>query len=383
VARFAIDVTACWRPQRVGMLTVAVELTRALVTNRGDDQYTLLCSRERPAGLDDLDCEAVLSPYRHEVALKTRWLPAIETQLGCDAILYPYWPSPPRRKRDAPPAAVFVHDLAFKLRPREVPWQQRAYLGAVLGRSLRNAAAILVPSEATRRDLIRLYRIAGLEAKIAIIPEGVTTGTAAAPLPAVVEPGFILAVGTIEPRKNYPRLLAAYRRLRQESVPVIVGERAGVPQLVIAGRPGWAYGDTLERIKAEPGVRYLGHVDDKTLTALYESAAVLAFPSLYEGFGLPLLEAMAHGVPAVVANAGALPELADGAAVLVNPEDVSSIASGLERVLADASLREELAATGKRRAANFTWERAAATTRDVLRRIAAPAAQAPAGRTIS
>jgi glycosyltransferase involved in cell wall biosynthesis len=369
--RFAIDVTACWRPQRVGMLTVAVELTKALVAGRGDDQFTLLCSRERPAGLEDLDCEAVLSPYRHEVALKTRWLPTVEAQVGCDAILYPYWPSPPLRRRDAPPAAVFVHDLAFKLRPREVPWQQRAYLGALLGRSLRNAAAVLVPSEATRRDLIGCYNVAGLESKIATVPEGVRPDGPAAPLPTGLEPGFILAVGSIEPRKNYPRLLAAYRRLRRESLPVIIGGRPGVPELVIAGRPGWAYGDTLERIKAEPGVRYLGHVDDATLSALYQSAVVLAFPSLYEGFGLPLIEAMAHGVPAVVGNAGALPELADGAAVLVDPDDVASIAAGLERVLADASLRHKLSAEGRRHAAGFTWERAATITHGVLGRIAA------------
>jgi glycosyltransferase involved in cell wall biosynthesis len=380
VVRFAIDVTACWRPRRVGMLTVAVELTRALVANRGEDEFTLLCSRERPPALEGLDCEAVFSPYRHEVALKTRWLPTVEAQLGCDAILYPYWPSPPWRRRDAPPAAVFVHDLAFRLRPLEVPWQQRAYLRALLGRSLRSAAAVLVPSEATRRDLMNHYTIAGLESKVSIIPEGVAAQGPPAPLPVGLEPGFILAVGTVEPRKNYPRLLSAYRRLRSESVPIIIGDQLGVPQLVIAGRPGWAYGDALARIKAEPGVRYLGHVDDATLTALYRSAAVLAFPSLYEGFGLPLLEAMAHGVPAVVGNAGALPELADGAAVLVDPEDVASIATGLERLLADRALREKLGAEGKRRAAEFTWERAAAATRAALGRIAA---QTPAGRTIS
>src|SRR6267378_7831812 len=89
VGRFAIDVTACWRPRRVGMLTVAVELSKALVARKGRDEFTLLCSRERPAGLEDLDCEAVLSPYRHELALKTRWLPAIEPELEAHAILYP------------------------------------------------------------------------------------------------------------------------------------------------------------------------------------------------------------------------------------------------------------------------------------------------------
>src|SRR6516225_6155603 len=125
MGRFAVDVTACWRPQRVGMLTVAIELTRALVKLGSRDRFALLCSRERPASLIDLDCDAFFSPYRHELALKSRWLPAIEPLLESDAILYPYWPSPPFRRRGAPPAVIFVHDLAFRLMPREVPWQQR------------------------------------------------------------------------------------------------------------------------------------------------------------------------------------------------------------------------------------------------------------------
>jgi glycosyltransferase involved in cell wall biosynthesis len=345
----------------VGMLTVAVELARALVSSRNGDQFTLLCSRERPPALTDLECEAVLAPYRHEVLLKARWLPMIEPQLGCQAILYPYWPSPPRRRRGAPPAAIFVHDLAFRLRPAEVPWQQRAYFGTILGSALRQAAAVLVPSKTTRRDLLAAYPVPGLEERVTVVPEGLSAPAAAGPLPDGIEPGFILAVGTVEPRKNYPRLLAAYRHLRS---------RLETPPLVIAGRPGWAYGDTLQRIGAEPGVRYLGHVDEATLSALYRSAGVLAFPSLYEGFGLPLLEAMAQGVPSVVSAIGALPELADGAAVLVDPEDVSSIEGGLERLLGDSALRKKLADEGRRRAAGYTWARAAALTHDVLARVA-------------
>jgi glycosyltransferase involved in cell wall biosynthesis len=369
--RFAIDVTACWRPQRVGMTTVAIELSKAMVSHRGKDDIVLLCSRERPAALVDLECEAVLSPYRHEVNLKARWLPAIEPQLEADAILYPYWPSPPFRRHEAPPAVIFVHDLAFKLRPQEVPWQQRAYMGTVLGPALRKAAAVLVPSESTRRDLLDLYRISGLESKVDVMAEGLPPAVAAGPLPDGLEPGFILAVGTVEPRKNYPRLLAAFRQMRERhgSPPFIINGRPGVPQLVIAGRPGWAYGDTLERIAAEPGVRYLGHVDEPTLTALYESASVLAFPSLYEGFGLPLLEAMSRGVPAVVGAAGALPELALGAAIAVKPDDVDAIAGALERLLSDAQLRQTLGDEGRRRAADFTWDRAAEQTLAVLRRI--------------
>src|SRR5207245_5517790 len=191
------------------------------------------------------------------------------------------------------------------------------YFRAVLASGLRNAAAVLVPSESTRHDLLQWYRIPGLEQKVEVIPEGPPPVVTPGPLPDGVEPGFILAVGTVEPRKNYPRLLAAYRQLRgrQGALPFIINGRPGVPQLVIAGRAGWAYGDTLQRIAAEPGVRYLGHVDEPTLAALYASASVLAFPSLYMGFVLPLLEAMGHGVPAVVGATGALPELAVGSAL--------------------------------------------------------------------
>jgi glycosyltransferase involved in cell wall biosynthesis len=245
-------------------------------------------------------------------------------------------------------------------------------MGAVLGPALRHAAAVLVPSESTRRDLLEAYTVPGLESRATVVSEGFTAPVPAGRLPAGVEPGFILAVGTVEPRKNYVRLLAAYRQLRggRGSVPFIINGRPGVPQLVIAGRPGWAYGDTLQRIAAEPGVRYLGHVDEATLTALYEAASVLAFPSLYEGFGLPLLEAMHHGVPAVVGSAGALPELALGAALVVQPEDVNAIAAALERLLADAPLRHQLGEEGRRRAATFTWAETARQTSAVLHRIA-------------
>jgi glycosyltransferase involved in cell wall biosynthesis len=371
VSRFAIDVTACWRPQRVGMLTVAVELSRALVANRSGDDFVLLCSRERPESLRDAECEAVLAPYRHELALKSRWIPAIEPKLESDAILYPYWPSPPLRRAGAPPAAIFVHDLAFRMRPAEVPWQQRLYFRTVLPPALRGAGAVLVPSESTRRDLLSLYRIPGLEQKVEVIPEGLPPTVTPGPLPEGIEPGFILAVGTVEPRKNYARLLVAYRQLRGRhgALPFIINGRPGVPQLVIAGRPGWAYGDTLQRIAAEPGVRYLGHVDEPTLTALYESASVLAFPSLYEGFGLPLLEAMANGVPAVVGSAGALPELALGAAISVDAQDTNAIAGALERLLADEALRKKLGEEGKRRARGYSWTNAAERTLEVLRRI--------------
>jgi glycosyltransferase involved in cell wall biosynthesis len=343
MARFGVDLTACWRP-RVGMVTHAVELTRAVLEQAGSRTLVVFSSRERVPGLDG-SYEAVLSPHRHEVANKLLWFPAVEAMSGLDAILYPYWPPPPRRRRAAPPAAGFVHDLAFRIRPDEVPWQQRAYLGTVLPPALRGAAAVLVPSLTTGSDVLAAYPYPGLADRLHVVPEGPTPMPRPGPLPAGLEPGYVLAVGTVEARKNYRRLAAAHAGI------------AGAPPLVIAGRPGW----NGEAPPAGPGVTLLGHVDDPTLAALYANAAVLAFPSLYEGFGLPLLDALARGVPALIGDRGALPELAGEAALAVDPENTEAIAEGLRRLLSEAPLRRRLAAAGRRRAADFSWAAAAET----------------------
>jgi glycosyltransferase involved in cell wall biosynthesis len=148
--------------------------------------------------------------------------------------------------------------------------------------------------------------------------------------------------------------MAAYRLLRSRlSQP---------PELVVVGRPGWAYGDALELLQSQAGVRFLGHVSDPLLAELYRAAACLAFPSLYEGFGLPLLDALAARLPALIGGSGALPELAAGAALEVDAESVEAIADGLQRLLEDAQLRSQLAARGGRRARAFSWKASAALT---------------------
>ena len=362
--RLGVDLTACWR-KRVGMVTFALGITEGLLKVDPDLSLVLFCSRERPPALriaseDEPRVGTLLSALRHEVPQKLRWLPGTETEARLDAMLYPYWPPPPRRRPEAPPAVTMVHDLAFRVRPDEVPWQQRLYLGSLMPAAVRNSAAILCPSEATRRDLIDVYPIPGLEGRVTVIPEGpgIDAEAPAAPLPEGVEPPFLLFVGTIEPRKNLARLLRAIRRLRR---------RRPVPPLVVAGRPGWAYGTTLDLLRADPGVRLLGHVDDPTLAALYRSATALCMPSVYEGFGLPVLEAMVAGLPALVGNQGSLPELAGGAAVEVDPTEVGSIEEGLATLLDDGALRARLIAAGHERAAQFTWEAASTRTLEVVR----------------
>src|ERR1700730_7770900 len=190
------------------MVTHALALGAALLEAGGPESFTVFSSRERVPGLPS-GYEAVLSPHRHEVANKLLWFPAVEVASELDAILYPYWPPPPRRRLDAPPTAFFVHDLAFRLRPDEVPWQQRAYLGTVLPAALRTAAAVLVPSLSTGADLLACYPYPDLADRVHAVAEGPTPLPAPGALPAGVEPGFILAGGALEARKNYPRLVAA------------------------------------------------------------------------------------------------------------------------------------------------------------------------------
>ena len=335
------------------MVTHAVALSQAMLTQAGPESFTVFSSQERVAGLPH-GYEAVLSPHRHEVANKLLWFPSVEAGSGLDAILYPYWPPPPRRWSRAPPAAFFVHDLAFRLRPDEVPWQQRAYLGTVLPPALRKSEAVLVPSLATGSDLLACYPYPGLADRVQAVPEGPTPLPAPGALPVGVEPGYVLAVGTLEARKNYGRLVAAH------------GAIPGAPPLVVAGRAGW----NGERAPEGAGIKLLGHVDDATLAGLYEHASVFAFPSLYEGFGLPLLDAMARGVPALIGNRGALPELAGDAALAVDAESTDAIAAGLRRLLDEAPLRKRLAAAGRRRARDFSWETAAESVLRHLKEIA-------------
>jgi glycosyltransferase involved in cell wall biosynthesis len=178
-------------------------------------------------------------------------------------------------------------------------------------------------------------------------------------------PGYLLAVGTIEHRKNYRRLLAAYQMVRSRL--------PGAPPLVVVGRVGWDCRAEVEILRTSPGVEYLEHVSDLELAGLYANAAALLFPSLYEGFGLPLLDAMNRGVPALIGRTGALPELAAGAALEVDAEDLESIAGGIHRLVENAELRLELARLGRERASGFGWDRAGAEVVALLRQVATEA----------
>ncbi len=252
---------------------------------------------------------------------------------------------------------VTIHDLSFLRHPETFPAKLRAYLERAVPRSAERADAILTDSEATRRDVIELLGAA---------PERVTTvllGVSGAFTPTAA-PGerdalraryglsdrpTVLAVGTVQPRKNYERLIEVVDQVRA-SIDV---------DLIIAGKPAWLAEPVLEAAAARDHVRILGFVDDADLPALYRLASVLAFPSLYEGFGLPPLEAMACGTPVVASSASSIPEAVGDAGLLLDPRDTALWADALSTILTDADLRADMAARGLAHAATFTWARAA------------------------
>jgi glycosyltransferase involved in cell wall biosynthesis len=252
-------------------------------------------------------------------------------------------------------SVLTVHDLSFERDPNSATPRLRAYLSRVVPRSVKRADHVIAVSQATKRDLIDLYQTP--ESKITVLYEGVDPIFKPTPSPAIRlkynlgSAPFIFSVSTIQPRKNYQRLIQALAALPADY------------QLVIAGGQGWLY-DSIYAEAEKPAVRgrvkFIGFVPDDDLPALYTEAAVFAYPSLYEGFGLPLLEAMACGTPTLTSNISCLPEVAGQAAILVDPLSVDAIAAGLAQTLAR---RDQLRPLGFARAAQFKWNEVA---RDLL-----------------
>jgi glycosyltransferase involved in cell wall biosynthesis len=259
------------------------------------------------------------------------------------------------------PAVVTVHDLGYRHFPRAHPPAQRRYLDWSTRFSARRAAHVLADSLATRADLARFYAIP--ESKVTVVYPGRDESLRRVdPAPVRARYGlpaaYVLHVGTLQPRKNLARLIDAVAAL-QPRWPGLA--------LVLAGRAGWLSQPILAQARANAAfVRLLDYVPDEDLPGLYSGAAVFAFPSLYEGFGFPVLEAMACGVPVVCANAASLPELAGDAALLVDPAGTAALAAALDRLLADAALRQALIARGFAQIQRFTWSAAAAQTLHVL-----------------
>jgi glycosyltransferase involved in cell wall biosynthesis len=260
---------------------------------------------------------------------------------------------------------VTVHDLAFLIHPELYPRQWRLMYRAALFRIGRSADAVIAVSRHTAEDLARRTRIPSERVHVvplaASLPEGEADVGEVLTRLKIPSP-YLLFVGTLEPRKNVVRLIRAYRRL--------VGR--GAPHaLVLAGPIGWLHQGLMKELALDaPGrIVLTGSTSQPDLDALYRGATLFVYPSLYEGFGLPVLEAMVRGTPSVVSIASSLPEVAGEAAVPVDPRSVAGLAEAMERVVNDRGLAARLGQAGRARAAGFSWNETARRTLEVYKSI--------------
>jgi alpha-1,3-rhamnosyl/mannosyltransferase len=325
-------------------MNVAIDVSPLIQTRAGTARYLKSLLRElgRRGDVDVSTLSFGRADRLSTLARDALWYPfGLARRRAADVLHCPTYRGP---LRPALPL-VTVHDLAVFRHPDAFNRWTRTYSPRVVPRVLSAARRIIAVSEFTRRELVELLRVP--DDKIRVVPNGIDDeftrdGPAA-------EGEYVLAVGTLEPRKNLERLVEAARRNHVE--------------LRVVGARGWG-GVEL----GGNGVRWLGEVSDADLATLYRGALCVAYPSVYEGFGIPVLEAMACGAPVVTSRGTAMEEVADGAAVLVDPNDPAELAAGLERATAE---REALVARGLERARAFRWDAIADATVGVYREAAA------------
>lgn len=269
-----------------------------------------------------------------------------------DFVLPPVWPKVP--------TLLTVHDLSFLHYPNTFPDSLVSYLNQVVPWSIQRATHILADSEATKDDLVSLWQVP--DEKVTVLLSGVTTDfevvSDANKLLAIRqkyqlgENPYLLSVGTIQPRKNYQFLIRAFKKVA-ENFP---------HQLIISGGKGWLYDEMVAEIEAQDlrgRVKFIGFVDDADLPTLYSGTELFLFPSLYEGFGLPLLEAMACGVPVISSNSSSLPEVGAETAVYLSPHDSQAWSETMIELLNDPAKRERLSVKGLAHVKMFSWRKTA------------------------
>jgi glycosyltransferase involved in cell wall biosynthesis len=365
--RIGIDATALPQ-QRTGVANYVFGLVRGLAAVDGDNSYVVFAKPHHIAelGVDrpNFRFQPVEFPAR---GLRLAWeqvgLPRHVRAERLDVLHSPHYTMP---LRHAARSVVTFCDMTFVLQPEVHQPVKRMFFPAMMRWSARHADRLITISESTRDDLLRLWDVdperttaVPLAAGPEYRPVSADAAAAACGRHGLRPGGYILYVGVLEPRKNVDRLVAAFGQ---------AGARLGGLDLVIAGRRGWMYDEIFAQVQAlglEDRVRFTGYVAQEDLPGLYGGARLFAYPSRYEGFGLPVLEAMRCGVPVVTTNVSSMPEVAGDACLLVSPDDVLGLADAMARLVEQPALAAELGRRGQERAAAFTWERCARETRAV------------------
>lgn len=272
------------------------------------------------------------------------------------------------------PTVISIMDLAYLYFPEMFKKTDLYKLKNWTAQSVRNAKSIITISQSTKNDIIKEYKIPG--EKVVVIYPGIKSVISQNSQSITMETlqskyeiskNFILFVGTLQPRKNISRLIEAFAKtLSQEKIPSDL-------ELVIVGKKGWLYEDIYKKpaqLGIEEKVKFLNFVTDEELAILYKNAICYVLPSLYEGFGLPVLEAMQHNCPVITSNVSSLPEAGGDAALYVNPEDISDISEKIKTLIIDKQLRQQLIEKGKKQITKFSWEKTAKETLKVLEQAA-------------
>jgi glycosyltransferase involved in cell wall biosynthesis len=347
--RIAIDASRCTVPRVTGTENYAIQLIRALIRLNTTHHLTLYFrDQPRPDLFPDSSLvEQRVIPFRR---MWTHiWFAAVIWRDRPDVTFVPAHTLPilfPGR------AITTVHDLGFKYFPQAHPTSQRLYLDWTTRYSARRADIILADSQATADDLGKHYGTS--PTKIRVIYPGVDkpiTGDVEATRRKYNLPErYFLFIGTLQPRKNIARLVQAYAQWRKQ-------HPADATALVLAGGKGWLYDEAWT--SGVEGIHLTGYIDDADKGALYTGALALVFPSLYEGFGFPVLEAMTCGTPVIASNTSSLPELVGGAGLLVDPLNIEAIVTAMNQLSNDSYLRQYYSQLGYPQAEKFTWYAAA------------------------
>jgi glycosyltransferase involved in cell wall biosynthesis len=369
-----IDASRVTRARRTGTEAYSLHLIRALIEAGCEHQFRLYTPVPFPSDLLD-DLEWVENPCgeMHVIPFPRLWTHvrlAWEVWRRAPDVLFV--PAHVMPLVCSVPAAVTVHDLGYLYHPEAHRPFDRWYLDWTTRRHARLAACIIADSQATRADLIRHYQAD--PQRVAVVYPGLDTALArtddaeaisAAKARRGIGGDYLLYLGTLQPRKNLVRLVEAFAGL-QPSAPNV--------RLVLAGQKGWLYDDLFARVDdlgVQDRVVFTGYVAEEDKSPLLSGALALVYPSLYEGFGLPILEAMACGTPVLTSNVSSLPEVAGDAALLVDPLDTDAIAVGMSRLITETDLRNTLIEKGYARVRKFSWAEAARQVLQVLESIAA------------